>query len=375
MRTQALPRPRDLRPRATWLGHLAAWPERLRHWMDDTFGSLPAKENPLFGRGPTEPAAAPSAYHIPVMAEEVMHFLEARPNKLYLDGTLGGGGHTELILKAGASVLALDQDPDALDYARERLSEYEDRVALIHMNFRNYPDLLREVGLERELDGILLDLGVSSWQLDTPERGFSFMNDGPLDMRMSKETGETAADWVNTRSEQELKFIFKEYGEEPQAGRIASAIVRRRELTPFATTHQLATLVEEVCGRRGPRHPATRVFQALRIAVNDEMGALRQALEQVHHWLKPGGRLVVITFHSGEDRIVKHFLQDQSKPNIDRPEWPAARPNPDCHYKLVLRKALAASAEETARNPRARSAKLRVAERLPNNEQVIQHAS
>jgi 16S rRNA (cytosine1402-N4)-methyltransferase len=306
------------------------------------------------------------------MAEEVTHFLAPAAGKLFLDCTLGGGGHSERLLQGGASVLSLDQDAEALDYARQRLSEYEDRIAFVHMNFRHYPDLLREVGLERELDGILLDLGVSSWQIDTPERGFSFTFDGPLDMRMDASHGQTAADVVATAAEEELHRIFRDYGEEPLAGRIASAIVEVRRSQAINTTGRLAALVEQVAGRRGPRHPATRVFQALRISVNDEIGALSEALGQTKNWLKPGGRLVVITFHSLEDRLVKQFLQQQSKPTIDRPEWPAPRPNPDCHFKLVVRKALAPSDKEVKNNPRARSAKLRVAERLPHHEEASQ---
>ncbi|MGI8605348.1 MAG: 16S rRNA (cytosine(1402)-N(4))-methyltransferase RsmH [Verrucomicrobiales bacterium] len=312
------------------------------------------------------------SYHTPVMADEVAHFLQPGPKKLFLDCTLGGGGHSERLVEAGASVLALDQDPDAVDYARQRLSECEDRIAFIHMNFRHYPDLLREVGLERELDGILLDLGVSSWQIDTPERGFSFHRNGPLDMRMNTSCGQTAAELLAATDEEELRRIFRSYGEEPQAGRVASAIVRHRRTAAIETTGQLASLVEQVCGRRGPKHPATRVFQALRIAVNDEMGALRDALEQAPKWLKPGGRLLVVTFHSLEDRMVKQFLHHQSKPTIDRPEWPAPRPNPDCHFKLVIRKALVPCENETQRNPRARSAKLRVAERLTHHEEASQ---
>lgn len=357
-----------------WLAHLAAWQDRLRTWLDDHPQAAP----PLRGgrRGMT-PEGEPEAgvYHVPVMAEEVVHFLGPRSGSLFLDCTLGGGGHSERLLQAGASVLALDQDPDALEHARQRLSGMEDRIALVRMNFRNYPDLLREVGLERELDGILMDLGVSSWQLDTAERGFSFMHEGPLDMRMDPSAGLSAADLLATAEEDELRRIFRDYGEEPQAARIARAIVRKRSMKPLRTTRELAELVAELCGRRSGRHPATRVFQALRIAVNDELGALQQALEEAPRWLKPGGRLAVITFHSLEDRLVKQFLHRHSQPVIDRPEWPAPRPNPDCHFRLVIRKGLAPSETECARNPRARSARLRVAERLPHHEKASQTIS
>jgi 16S rRNA (cytosine1402-N4)-methyltransferase len=356
-----------------WLGHLAAWPERLRLWIDqkkaDATASAPSHQrvSPPLPEDQTE-----WSYHRSVMAAEVLHFLQPGPGRLYLDGTLGGGGHSEGLLAAGSSVLGLDQDRDAIDYARQRLSEYEDRMAFVQMNFRDYPVLLREVGLERELDGILLDLGVSSWQLDNADRGFSFQLDGPLDMRMDTTRELTAARLLADADEPELRRIFREYGEEPLAGRIAAAIARRRQAAPFRTTSDLASFVEEVCGRRTGKHPATRVFQALRIAVNDELGALRSALAQARHWLKPGGRLVVLTFHSLEDRIVKHFFHEHSRPTIDRPEWPAPRPNPECHFRLVVRKGLAPSEEEIAANPRARSARLRIAERLPRHEEASQ---
>ena len=356
-----------------WLGHLAAWPERLRAWVEQK-KTVPAPAGPGANRLMQPPSEEDTAggYHRSVLAEEVAHFLAPAPQKMYLDGTLGGGGHTELLLRAGACVLGLDQDVDAIDYARQRLAEHEDRAAFVHMNFRDYPTLLREVGLEQGLDGILLDLGVSSWQLDTAERGFSFQKDGPLDMRMDATRQFTAADLLATAEETELRRIFREYGEEPLAHRVASAIVRRRQAAPFRTTGDLASFVEDVCGRRSGKHPATRIFQALRVAVNDELGALRTALEEAPKWLKPGGRLAIITFHSLEDRMVKHYLAEHSRPMLDRPEWPSPRPNPDCHFRLVLRKGLAPSDREIAENPRARSARLRVAERLPHHEEASQ---
>ena len=214
------------------------------------------------------------------------------------------------------------------------------------------------------LDGILLDLGVSSHQLDVPERGFSFMRDGPLDMRMDPDAPLCAADLVNGWPEEELARIFYEYGDEKASRRVARAIVQRRAERRFETTMDLAAVIGTVIPRRGPASPATRVFQALRIAVNDEMAVLESALTQAHLWLKPGGRLAVITFHSLEDRIVKQFFRRHSDAEIDRPEWPAARPNPDCYYRLVTRKGIAAGAAEMSRNPRSRSAHLRVVERL-----------
>ena len=364
--------------RPHWLHHLAAWPDRLRSWSESLPTSGGGKEPIAGGPGPvhqrpadpTPMESTSSHYHIPVMAAEVEHFLEASVGKLFLDGTLGGGGHTERLLELGASVLALDQDTDAIDYARQRLSDHEERVAFIHMNFRHYPQLLAEVGLENELDGLVFDLGISSWQIDSPERGFSFMHDGPLDMRMNRQATLSAADLINTADEEELKRIFRDYGEEPFAGRLANAIARRRRVASFKTTGDLASFTEEVCGRRSGKHPATRIFQALRIAVNDELGALTDALADAHRWLRPGGRLVVITFHSIEDRIVKRFLKHGSQPTLDNPAWVQPRANPDCHFKLVVRKALTPSPEEIAANPRARSAKLRVAERLPHHEKA-----
>ena len=304
------------------------------------------------------------SYHIPVLEEEVVHALVPRPGKLMLDGTLGGGGHTRRLLEHGTDVLALDQDPEALAWAAQRLAGDADHLVTLRANFASFPGILEEVGLGAVLDGILLDLGVSSHQLDAPERGFSFMRDGPLDMRMDPAGPVCAADLVNTWPEEELARIFYEYGDEKASRRVAKTIIRRRAERPFETTSDLAALVATVIPKRGPASPATRVFQALRIAVNDEMGALESTLDAAHHWLKPGGRLAVITFHSLEDRMVKQFFRRHSDVEIDRPEWPAPRPNPDCHYRLITRKGITASPAEISRNPRSRSAKLRVVERL-----------
>jgi 16S rRNA (cytosine1402-N4)-methyltransferase len=214
------------------------------------------------------------------------------------------------------------------------------------------------------VDGILVDLGVSSHQLDDPERGFSFQADGPLDMRMDERVEVTAADLVNGLEEAQLADIFFRYGEERSARRIAREIVARRERRKFETTRQLAALVERVKPRRGRAHPATQVFQALRIAVNDEIKALEDFLEATTRWLRPGGTLVVITFHSLEDRIVKHFIKDRCNAWTDRPEWPEPRPNPLHCFAPVTGKPIPPSDEEMRRNPRARSAKLRVAKRI-----------
>ncbi len=304
-------------------------------------------------------------YHRPVLLEEVTHYLQPAPGKLYLDGTLGGGGHTEQLLAVGAKVIGLDQDPAALAFARARLDEYRDNFGAIQGNFRKFGEILDTIGI-KGLDGVLLDLGVSSKQLDDPDRGFAFSSDGPLDMRMDPGSEMSAADLVNTYEEQELADLIYQYGEERASRRIAKAICLARRQATIETTQQLANIVESVKPRRGKIHPATQTFQALRIAVNDELRSLEAALADVPRWLRPGGRLVIISFHSLEDRIVKTFLRRCSREYIDRPEWPEPRKNPAHHFKLVIQKGLSPSSEEVKANPRARSARLRVAERLPN---------
>lgn len=310
-------------------------------------------------------ARAMPFYHLPVLLQEVVQYLEPRPGKLIFDGTLGGGGHTEALLQHGARVVAMDQDEEALRYATERLKPYGDHFCALRGNFRDFPEVLGEAGVAG-LDGMLIDIGVSSRHLDAAERGFSFSKDGPLDMRMDTSGPVTAADLVNTAPVEELERILREYGEEPQARRMAQAIVRARAKQPILTTLQLANVIAEACPKFSKRHPATLAFQGLRLAVNDELGALTEFLAAAPKWLKPGGRLAVITFHSLEDRIVKHTFQKISAPLLDRPEWPAPRPNPECVVRLVTRKSVEASANETALNPRARSARLRVVERLPS---------
>ncbi len=303
-------------------------------------------------------------YHKSVLLEEVTHYLQPGPGMLFLDGTLGGGGHSEQMLRLGAKVIGLDQDPAALSFARARLEKYRDNFGAIQGNFREFGELLETVGISG-LDGILLDLGISSRQVDDADRGFSFSKPGPLDMRMDPDSEVTAAELVNSCEEAELARIFYQYGEERASRRIARAIVERREVEPFECTTDLAGLVASLRPRRGKAHPATRVFQALRIAVNNELRALEEAPAEVPRWLRPGGRLVIISFHSLEDRIVKSFLRRCSQPRLDRPEWPEPRPNPEHYFKLVMQKGLAPSNEEIKTNPRARSARLRVAERLP----------
>ena len=315
----------------------------------------------------TSPAMKSSFRHEPVLAREVLDFLRPASGMMFLDGTLGGGGHSKLLLDAGAKVIGTDRDPAALAHAREQLAFHCDSFVAVEGNFAGAAGFLAELGVY-QLDGILLDLGVSSHQLDTPDRGFSFQREGPLDMRMGSE-GRTAADLVNMASASELAHLFRLYGDEPRAIQFAARIVRARERNAITSTSELAELI--AAGRQGPRHPATRVFQALRIAVNDEIGSLERALPALARILKPGGRMAVITFHSLEDRVVKHFFRRHSAAEIDDPSWPAARPNPEKIFDLVTPRSVTASPEELASNPRARSARLRVVERSGAGSNIV----
>ncbi len=360
-----------------WLRHLETWPwpgggaaQPRSSWSMQSEGGRfggqsPRSEND--GRTPDsdENEDALGHYHTSVLPREIQEFLRPSAGKLFLDGTLGAGGHTEALLKAGANVLGLDQDLEALAYARKRLEEHGDHFCALASNFREFPDLLREIGIGA-LDGILVDLGVSSHQINEAGRGFSWQQDGPLDMRMNATSGSrTAADLVNEESVETLERIFREYGEERFARKAARFVVEQRDEKPFSTTMELAACLERAMPRFGKKiHPATHCFQALRIAVNDELGALKDFLAEAPHWLKPGGRLAVISFHSLEDRLVKHAFQRYAAPTLDRPEWPEPRPNPDYCLRILTKKPLEASAEEIASNPRARSARLRVAERV-----------
>ena len=292
--------------------------------------------------------------HEPVLFEEVMSALSPRTGARYIDATVGGGGHAAGILELSSPdgrLLGIDRDGQALKVARQTLSRYGPRVTLVHGSFGHLGELSREHKLW-PADGILLDLGLSSMQLSAPERGFSFQEDGPLDMRYDQSTSPMAEDLVNGLSEAELADLLYQYGEERRSRRIARAIVAAR---PLRSTRELAEVVARTLGRRGRIHPATRTFQALRIAVNDELTVLRRGLSEAVATLAPNGRLVVIAFHSLEDRVVKHFLRGQSVQASDAP-GPVLR--------VLTRRPIQASATERERNPRSRSAKLRAAERL-----------
>ena len=305
--------------------------------------------------------------HKPVLLEECLQALDIKPAGTYLDGTLGRAGHAlELLrrLPAGRFV-GIDRDLAAIEAARERLAAYAGRVTLLHGNFRDLGDLLREAGISR-VDGMLFDLGVSSPQLDEPRRGFSYMHDAPLDMRMDETEALDAFQVVNTWSGDELRRILYEYGEERYAPRIAQAIVRRRQESPIRTTGELAEVIRSAmpaAALREKQHPAKRSFQAIRIAVNGELEALPPMLEAAVDNLAPGGRLAVITFHSLEDRIVKQAMRALATGCTCPPEFPVCVCGKQPKLRLVTRKPVVSSREELERNPRARSAKLRVGDR------------
>lgn len=302
--------------------------------------------------------------HAPVLIDEVLEALKPQKGDVIIDATFGAGGYTRAILKTGATVVALDRDPTVQVHADAVANDYPETFRLIRTPFSGLVDAFAQTG-EAKLDGVVFDIGVSSMQLDQAERGFSFMRDGPLDMRMSDE-GVTAADIVNSWDHGPLAHIFKLYGDERQSGRVATAILRRRAEQPFSRTLDLAEVVEKALGgRRGAAiHPATRVFQALRIAVNDELGELRAGLEAAEATLAPGGRLAVVTFHSLEDRIVKAFLTERTgnAPGGSR-HAPVAVETRKPSFTLSFKGAVEAGEAELAVNPRARSAKLRAAVR------------
>lgn len=305
-----------------------------------------------------------SGPHAPVLLAEVIEALSPGPGDIVIDATFGAGGYTRAILATGAEVIALDRDPTVQPHADVVANDFPGKFQLFRTPFSGLAEAFAGSGKAR-LDGAVFDIGVSSMQLDQAERGFSFMRDGPLDMRMSGE-GESAADIVNTWDHGPLAHILKLYGEERQSGRIATAILRRRVSAPFTRTLDLAEVVEKALGgRRGaPTHPATRTFQALRIAVNDELGELTAGLEAAEATLSPGGRLAVVTFHSLEDRIVKAFLTERSgnAPGGSR-HAPVAVETRKPSFTLAFKGAREAGEAELAANPRARSARLRAAVR------------
>ena len=307
-------------------------------------------------------------HHVSVLLQECIDGLNIRPDGIYVDGTLGGAGHSSQIaarLTTGR-LIGIDRDPVALKAAGERLKPFGDRVTLVHSNFCEIATVLEQLGITG-VDGILMDLGVSSPQLDDAERGFSYMADAPLDMCMNGEDTMTAKDVVNTWSYEELRRILYDYGEERYAPQIASAICRRREASPIETTLELVDIIRSAmppAALREKQHPAKRSFQAIRIAVNDELGSVEKVMVDAIPCLNPGGRLAIITFHSLEDRIVKNGMANAAKGCTCPPNFPVCVCGNKPKVKLISRKPIVASDEELEVNPRSRSAKLRVCEKL-----------
>jgi len=320
------------------------------------------------------------ARHVPVLLEEVLRVLDARRRagrpSLWLDGTLGMGGHAGALLEAAgeeAHLLGMDRDPEALVLARQALDRFGTRVHLMHKSFTDLVDgdlaglpYPSAGGAPAGFDGILLDLGVSSFQLDTPERGFSFMREGPLDMRMDPTLEPSAASWLAAAGEEDLERILKDYGEERHARRMARAVMAARDEGRLSTTRDLAQVAEKVLGRppRGAIHPATRLFQALRLAVNDELRALESGLPALAKLLAPEGRMAVISFHSLEDRLVKDYFRRESTDCVCPPGLPECRCGHRAWLRVLTPKPLTAGPRESGENPRSRSAKLRAASRI-----------
>ena len=307
-------------------------------------------------------------HHVSVLLDECIEGLNIKPDGIYVDGTLGGAGHSYHIAEklTTGRLIGIDRDPVALKAAGERLSPFADRVTLVHSNFCRMGQVLQELGISG-VDGILLDLGVSSPQLDDGQRGFSYMTDAPLDMRMNGEDVRDARQIVNTWSYEELKRILYDYGEERFAPRIAAAICRRREQAPIETTLELVDVIKSAMpasALREKQHPAKRSFQAIRIAVNDELGAVETVMKKAVPLLNPGGRLAVITFHSLEDRIVKNAMAEAAKGCTCPPSFPVCVCGKKPQVRIVTRKPIVSGEEELERNPRARSAKLRICEKL-----------
>lgn len=307
--------------------------------------------------------------HVSVMPLEVIKFLDCKSGGIYVDGTLGGGGHAELILQASSPagrLIGMDWDEDALFAAKKRLKDYAERIILVRENFADIKRVTEELNIKM-VDGILLDIGVSSYHLEMPDRGFSFRFDAPLDMRMDKRQEKTAYSIVNGSSLQKLEGILREYGEERWARRIAMSIVEKRRYGPIYTTKELSDLVSSAIPKRfHPKdiHPATRTFQAIRIAVNDELSNLKQAIDDSTDLLAPRARMVIISFHSLEDRIVKESFRRLEKGCICPDDFPKCVCGIKPKLKIITRKPITPSLEEISKNPRARSAKLRAAERI-----------
>ena len=307
-------------------------------------------------------------HHVSVLLDECIDGLNIKPDGIYVDGTLGGAGHSSCIaakLTTGR-LIGIDRDPVALRAAGERLKPYADRVTLVHSNFCEIRQVLQDLNIDG-VDGILLDLGVSSPQLDDGARGFSYMADAPLDMRMNSEDALTAYTVVNTWSQEELKRILYTYGEERYSPQIAAAICRRREEKPIETTLELVDIIRSAmpaAALREKQHPAKRSFQAIRIAVNDELGSVEKVMRDAIPALNSGGRLAIITFHSLEDRIVKQGMADAAKGCTCPPNFPVCVCGKKPKVKIISRKPITSTEEELERNPRARSAKLRVCEKI-----------
>ena len=307
-------------------------------------------------------------HHVSVLLEECIEGLNIRPDGIYVDGTLGGAGHSGRIaarLKTGR-LIGIDRDPVALEVAGKRLAPFADRVTLVHSNFCEMKQVLQNLGITGA-DGILMDLGVSSPQLDDASRGFSYMADAPLDMRMNSEDSLTAREIVNTWPREELARILFAYGDERYSRRIADAICRRREQSPIETTMELVDVIRSAmpaAALREKQHPAKRSFQAIRIAVNDELGSVERVMGDAIDLLNPGGRLAIITFHSLEDRIVKLAMADAAKGCTCPPEFPVCVCGKQAKVKLITRKPITSTEEELEANPRARSAKLRICEKI-----------
>ena len=307
--------------------------------------------------------------HVSVLFDECMEGLNIKPDGIYVDGTLGGGGHSSGIcerLGPNGTLIGIDRDQDALNAASKRLEKYNCNKIFVQSNYSDIASVLEDLEID-EIDGALLDLGVSSFQLDNPERGFSYMNDAPLDMRMSQSDSFTAADVVNDYDKKELTNIISKYGEERWASRIADFIVKAREDKPLESTFELVDVIKAAIpasARRTGPHPAKRTFQAIRIEVNDELGQLERAVEEFCDVLAPKGRLCIITFHSLEDRIVKDIFNQRANPCTCPKEFPVCVCGKKADIKKVTGKPIVSSEEELEVNPRARSAKLRVAQKI-----------